>query len=62
MALKMWKRKFRDILVFWFLSFLVTEVPDMPLTFSSECPSSRCCLGSEIFAKTGLIVLMYPQF
>lgn len=41
------------------MSFLATEIPNRFLNFPFECPSSRYSLYKEIFAKTGLIVLMY---
>lgn len=57
MVLKMCEHKFQGILVFCFMSFLVTEIPNMLLNFPFEHPSSSCCFYEEIFAKTGLIVL-----
>lgn len=59
MALKMWEHKFQGIFEFWFMSFLATDIPDTLLNFPFERLSSSYCLSQEIFAKMGLIVLMY---
>lgn len=49
-GIKMWEHKFQGMSEFCFVSFLVTEIPDMLLLFPAECPSSRYCLYKEIFA------------
>lgn len=47
----MWEHEFQGISVFWFVSFLVTKIPNMLLNFPFEDPSSSCCLCKEFFCQ-----------